>query len=64
MQGVSFDEAANCISVFVGGDTPISPRLTHISKNPRRIEILHRPDGQDEALHINDRRRSMLLALI
>ena len=64
LQGVTFDEAENCISVFVGGDTPSSPRLSHISKNPRRVEILHRSDGQDEALHIKDRRRSMLLALI
>jgi hypothetical protein len=64
LQGVSFDEAANCISVFVGGETPVSPRVSHISKNPRRVEIVHRPDGQDEALHIEDRGRSMLLALI
>lgn len=61
LQGVSFDEDGNRITVFVGGDTPTAP---HVSHGPRRVEIVHRRDGQDEALHIQDGSGAMFLALV
>jgi len=64
LQGVSFDEDGNRITVFVGGETPTAPHVSHVSHRPRRVEILHRRDGQDEALHVQDSFGAMLLALL
>ena len=64
LQGVSFDEDGNRITVFMGGDTPTAPHVSHVSRGPRRVEILHRRDGPDEALHIQDGSGAMFLALL
>jgi hypothetical protein len=64
LQGVSFDERGNRITVLVGGETAAAPHVTHVSHGPRRVEIVHQPDGRDGALHVKDRFGSMLLALV
>jgi hypothetical protein len=64
LQGVSYDPRGDLITLLVGGATAYAPHVSHVMRQPRRVEIVKCRDGRDELLHVADCAGSTTLALL